>query len=182
MARMRVLMILASLAVALMTQAAAAQSPVTVQISAQNNSGISGTATLTPLGNQTRVTLNLQGTPSGGTHPAHIHAGTCATLDARPAFPLTSVQNGMSETTVNASIDQLRSTQYAINVHQSPQEASVYVGCGNLPMGGGSAAPAAMPRAGAGGGTTLPTGILASLGGLFLIASGLVYLSRRRAA
>ena len=183
MSRMRVVMILASLAFAFMTQAAAAQSPITIQISPQNNSGISGTATLTPMGNQTRVVLNLQGTPQGGNHPAHIHAGTCANLDPRPAFPLTNVQNGMSETTVNVSIDQIRAAQHAINVHKSPQEASVYVGCGNLPTGGGSAAPAAMPRTGAGGAAGLPVGTLAGLGGLLLVAAGgLAALKRRRAS
>ncbi|MCL4509047.1 MAG: hypothetical protein M1296_05940, partial [Chloroflexi bacterium] len=53
----------------------AAQS-VTVPIAAQNNSGISGTATLTAMGSQTQVVLSLTGEPAGGSEPAHIHTGT----------------------------------------------------------------------------------------------------------
>jgi MYXO-CTERM domain-containing protein len=140
----------------------AAQAPVTITLGPQNNSGITGTAVLTPQGTRTRVLLTIKGGPAGGNHPAHIHAGTCANLNPRPAFPLANVQNGSSETLVNASIQQILAAQHAINVHKSPQEASVYVACGDLPVGApasasppaarsGPAQPAGMPRTGGGG-------------------------------
>ena len=54
----------------------------------QNSSGESGTATLTKSGaNQTKVVLEVKGAPSGA-QPVHIHKGTCAKLDPKPAYPL----------------------------------------------------------------------------------------------
>jgi hypothetical protein len=105
------------------------------KLSAQNNSGESGTATLTKAGdNQTKVVLDVKGGPSGVNQPVHIHKGTCDKLDPKPAYPLSPVVNGKSETTVNASLDSLEKGGYAINGHKSAQEASTYVFCG--PIGG----------------------------------------------
>jgi hypothetical protein len=156
----------------------AAQQPVTIQLSSQNNSGITGTAVLTPMGAQTRVVLTIQGGPPDGNHPAHIHAGTCANLDPRPLFPLPNVQNGRSEATVNVSIDQIRAARHAINVHKSPQEASVYVACGDLPFG----AATAMPRTGAGGGDGVGAALAGAGGLLALLTAGVLALAMRRRA
>src|SRR5438309_6858060 len=73
----------------------------TVKLEPQNSSGESGTATLTPEGDSTKVVLDVKG--ADGTQPTHIHKGTCAKLDPKPAFPLSPVVNGKSETTVKAS-------------------------------------------------------------------------------
>ncbi|MCC6630356.1 MAG: hypothetical protein IT340_23485 [Chloroflexi bacterium] len=131
----------------------AAQAPVTITLNPQSNSGITGTAVLTPQGTQTRVLLTIKGGPAGVSHPAHIHTGTCANLNPRPAYPLSNVQNGTSETLVNASLQQIMASQHAINVHKSPQEASIYVACGDLPTGVPTSAspPAGLPRTGDGG-------------------------------
>lgn len=118
-----------------------AQEQVTVQLGQQNNSGESGTAVLTPMGNQTKVTLNLTGAPSGVEQPAHIHPGTCAQLDPKPQYPLNNVVDGQSETTLDVSLETLMSGSFAINVHKSMTEASVYVSCGNIPATGTSATP-----------------------------------------
>lgn len=107
--------------------------PVTARLTPQSNSGESGTATLTKQGDkQTKVTLSVTGTPSGVSQPVHIHKGTCAQLNPAPAFPLSPLVDGKSETVVNASIDELTTGGYAINGHKSAQEASTYVFCGNL--------------------------------------------------
>lgn len=124
---------------ALLPGATEAQQSVTINLTAQNNSGVSGTAVLTPDGAGTKVVLNLTNAP--GPHPAHIHAGACPTVGA-VVFPLTSVTNNRSETTVAASIADILRAPHAINVHKSPQEISAYVSCGNL-TAGGAAAPAA---------------------------------------
>jgi len=102
-------------------------------LSPQNNSGESGTATLTKQGDkQTKVVLAVTGGPAGVSQPVHIHKGTCAKLDPRPAYPLSPLVNGKSETVVNASLDDLRNGGYAINGHKSAQQASTYVFCGEL--------------------------------------------------
>jgi len=102
------------------------------RLSPQSNSGESGTATLTKQSDtQTKVVLNVSGAPASA-QPVHIHKGTCAKLDPKPAFPLSPVVNGKSETVVNASLDELSKGGYAINGHKSAQEVSTYVFCGDL--------------------------------------------------
>jgi len=106
---------------------------VEVKLEPQNSSGESGTATLTKAGeNQTKVVVEVKGAPAGVSQPMHIHKGTCANLDPKPAYPLSPVVNGKSETTVNASLDSLEKGGYAINGHKSAQEAKTYVFCGPI--------------------------------------------------
>jgi hypothetical protein len=104
-----------------------------VKLDPQNNSGESGTATLTPAGDSTKVTLDVKG--GEGTQPTHIHKGTCSKLDPKPAFPLSPVVNGKSETTVKASMKDLTSGGYAINGHKSAQDLKTYVFCGDIKAG-----------------------------------------------
>jgi hypothetical protein len=109
----------------------AASSGITIDLAELNDSGISGTATLSPDDDGTNVVLHLTGTT--GDNPAHIHAGTCNDLDPNPAYPLTNVDaNGFSETVVSASFEELTSDSFAINVHKSVDEISVYVTCGDI--------------------------------------------------
>src|SRR4051794_28236895 len=102
---------------------------------------MSGTAVLSPDGSGTKVVLTLSNAP--GPHPAHIHSGQCPQVGA-VVYPLTSVSDGKSETTVAASIDDLLKQPMAINVHKSPQEIASYTSCGNL-TANAAAAPAAQP-------------------------------------
>jgi len=114
------------------TSALAADS-ATAKLAPQNSSGESGTATLTKAGdNQTKVVLDVKGAPSGAAQPVHIHKGTCDTLDPKPAYPLSPLVNGKSESTVNASLDSLEKGGFAINGHKSAQEVSTYVFCGKI--------------------------------------------------
>ena len=78
------------------------------------------------------MVLDVKGAPSGVSQPVHIHKGTCDKLDPKPAYPLSPLVNGKSETTVNASLDSLEKGGYAINGHKSAQEASTYVFCGPI--------------------------------------------------
>jgi hypothetical protein len=105
---------------------------VTVDLDEQNDSGISGTATLSPTSDGTvEVELELDGS-DGGPHPAHIHEGSCADLDPTPAFPLEDVVDGRSATTVDVDVSDLTVNEYAINVHESPENADEYVACGDV--------------------------------------------------
>jgi hypothetical protein len=115
------------------TSVALAADSASAKLEAQNNSGESGTAKLSKAGdNQTKVTLDVKGAPAGVSQPVHIHKGSCDKLDPKPAYPLSPLVNGKSETTVNASLDSLEKGGYAINGHKSAQEASTYVFCGAI--------------------------------------------------
>jgi hypothetical protein len=111
---------------------------LTVKLDEQNGSGESGTATLTAEGASTKVVLELENPASPDPQPAHIHKGTCAELDPTPAYPLTNVEDGKSETTVNVALDELESGEFAINVHKSEPDIKTYVSCGNIGKGDGS--------------------------------------------
>ncbi|HLM33470.1 MAG TPA: hypothetical protein VK285_05320, partial [Gaiellaceae bacterium] len=111
---------------------------VTVTLDEQNGSGESGTATLTAEGASTKVVLELENPASPDPQPAHIHKGTCAELDPTPAYPLTNVEGGNSETTVKVALAELESGDFAINVHKSEPDIKTYVSCGNIGEGGGS--------------------------------------------
>jgi hypothetical protein len=105
---------------------------VDVALQEQNGSGQSGTATLT-VNNDGSLHVSIQ--LSGGSaqpQPAHIHEGSCADLNPQPAFPLTNVVDGSSETDVQVSLDDLALDSYAINVHKSEAEADTYVACGDI--------------------------------------------------
>jgi len=131
---------LAMTSLAVLPATTQAQQSVTINLTPQNNSGQTGTAVLTPDGAGTKVVLTLANAP--GPHPAHIHAGSCPTPGA-VVFPLTSVTNGTSETTVAASIADIMKAPHAINIHKSPQEIPAYTSCGNVSAPAVAAAPAA---------------------------------------
>ncbi len=110
---------------------AAGGDEVTVELAEENGSGQSGTATLVPEGDGTRVTIELSNAP-GEAQPAHIHPGTCADLDPKPAHPLEDVMGGSSESMEQVTLEELQNGDFAINVHKSAAEADVYVACGAI--------------------------------------------------
>ena len=120
----------ATLALALSAMAAQ-DKPVTVNLSPQNASGEKGTVTLTPQGDKTQVVIELSGAPSAA-QPAHIHDGSCASLDPKPRVPLQNVVSGNSTTTLDMKLDDIMSKGGAINVHKSAADVKTYVACGDL--------------------------------------------------
>ena len=92
----------------------------------ENGSGEDGSGQLTDQGDgTTKVELLMLNAPEGAEHHAHIHKGSCATLDPTPAYPLETVKGGKSTTVVTVSLADLTKEKYAINVHTSAAEASV---------------------------------------------------------
>lgn len=113
---------------------ASAAPAVVVNLSEENASGESGTATLTEVDGKVKVTLKLTGAKAGVTQPAHIHVGKCPDVGA-VKYPLTSPVDGMSETMLDVTLAQLKSDlPLGINVHKSADEAKVYVSCGDLSL------------------------------------------------
>ncbi|HMD02695.1 MAG TPA: hypothetical protein VKG44_06980 [Candidatus Baltobacteraceae bacterium] len=109
-------------------------SKMMVHFNAQNNSGESGSGSLTAQGSKTLVTLNLAGAPKSA-QPAHIHKGTCAHLDPAPQYPLGDVVNGTSTSTVPVSLAALMHSPHAINVHKSSGDLKTYVACADITPG-----------------------------------------------
>ena len=103
-----------------------------LNFTAQNDSGLSGTATLEEEDGSVKVTLKLKNTVLGilaAAKPAHIHLGSCANIGG-VKYPLNSAVNGKSETMLNVSLADLKAQlPLAINVHKSVAEANVYVAC-----------------------------------------------------
>lgn len=102
-----------------------------VDLKGQNGSKLDGSALLTEENGKTKVVLAFANY-STIQMPAHIHVGSCPKPGA-VKYPLTSVVNGRSETTIPVTIDELKTmSPLAINVHKSVVELSVYVSCGDL--------------------------------------------------
>jgi Cu/Zn superoxide dismutase len=110
----------------------ALEDALTLDLQEQNDSGISGTVTFTPTTEgQVEVEIELRGS-EGGPHPAHIHAGSCADLDPTPKWPLENVVDGRSKTTIDVTSAELVLDEYAVNVHESPENAGNYVACADI--------------------------------------------------
>jgi hypothetical protein len=124
----------AAAAIALTSSGAAlAAGPVTVHLASQNHSGETAVATLTQTGGNTVVSVVTKHGP-GLPQPIHIHKGTCAKLDPKPFYPLTTVLNGKSVTTLKGvTIASLENGNFAINIHHSTSDIPTYYACGNIP-------------------------------------------------
>jgi Cu/Zn superoxide dismutase len=106
--------------------------PVTIKLSSQNNSGETATATLAQTGDDVKVTVVTNG--GTGMQPIHIHEGTCAKLNPKPKYPLTTVDDGKSVTTLKGlKLTDLETGGYAINIHKSTTDIATYVACGDIP-------------------------------------------------
>lgn len=126
------------------------QGQINVPLNAQNGSGQSGMATLTSTGDgKTQVVIALNNA-SVAPEPAHLHHGSCARLDPKPAYPLKDVVGGASTTIVPVTLAALETGNYSINVHQSASNLGVYVACGTIP------APMNQPMNGSGGSMGTP--------------------------
>ena len=101
-------------------------------LGAQNGSGELGTVTLTAMGEKTRVDVALANAPTDIPQPAHIHPGSCAKLDPKPKYPLTTVVDGTSTTMVDAPLSALTAGGFSVNVHKSTTDLPTYIACGEL--------------------------------------------------
>jgi hypothetical protein len=119
-----------------------AQEPdsVTITFNELNNSGVTGTATLTADGDKTKVSLAVSGIT--GDHPDHIHRSTCADPEPVPTYPLSDVvlspadELGHSETTVDVPLSTLLTEEHLILIHKSHEEINVYYACADIALTG----------------------------------------------
>jgi len=103
--------------------------------------GIEGTATFAKRINEnTLVTLNLEGTPDGGMHPAHIHANSAVetgaivvsltTVDGDTGLSMTDIETLDDGTAI--SYDELLEFDGYINVHLSADDLDTIVAQGDI--------------------------------------------------
>lgn len=105
---------------------------INVLLASQNESGETAVASLVEKDGKVLVVLNVMGTPIDIPQPAHIHLGACPT-PGKVEYPLTNVLNGLSETLLDTSMEDLKKNlPLAINIHKSENEIKDYVACGDL--------------------------------------------------
>jgi Cu/Zn superoxide dismutase len=110
-----------------------------VALAPQNGSEVKGTAYITQEKGEFVVRLHVTGLKPGTSHPAHIHAGHCASNG--PIIynlqELVADKNGAADsTTVIGHIYEVPKTGWYINVHQGPTLAGpgfTPVACSPLP-------------------------------------------------
>ncbi len=123
-----------SLAICLLAALAAcsgatAGPPRVLEFQAKNDSGVTGTATLSSAG-EDRTLVEIVVDPNGHENmPAHVHPGHCADPVPQPRYPLESVLDGVSRTEIPVSITELEADAVSINVHRSNEEMQVIVAC-----------------------------------------------------
>lgn len=173
--------VLAVAALSWVSPAAAQEESTTITMDALNDSGVSGEATLTAAGEETVVSIALEG--ATGDHPAHIHMGTCDTLNPNPEYVLTDIDaDGASETTVPVALSDLLASEYAVNVHLSVDEIETYVSCGTIVAADTGGTETASTDTTAAGGTTATTpstgvGVTAMTNGTNAMLLGLAALA-----
>ena len=117
---------------------------ITIALDELSGSGQTGVATLVSQGEMTEVTLLAT---AGISELNHIHSGSCADLGGVD-YPLSSMADGMSVTTVDATLASLQTGDFAINLHKLG-DPGTYTSCGNIPVD-------TMMVGGSTGGTTPP--------------------------
>ncbi|MGZ3499048.1 MAG: hypothetical protein ACXWNK_17590 [Vulcanimicrobiaceae bacterium] len=115
---------------------ATAVTPVTIPLTAQNDSHEIGTAMLAPAGDATRITIAITGEPRDGVQPANIHVGSCAAV-AQVRYILQDVRDGRSTTVVPVPLAILARGSYVIVLQGSPASLRAakeyrYVSCGAI--------------------------------------------------
>jgi Cu/Zn superoxide dismutase len=118
---------------------------LTLNLSAVKGSGETAKATLTPVGNKTRVTINAQGLTAND-QASHIHTQTCANPNPQPAYPLNNVKNGKASTLINVPLTKLEAGQFYVNIHKSAKDFTV-VSCADIPNSGAAASAGAQAKA-----------------------------------
>lgn len=108
-------------------------------LAALNNSGVTGTVSVTDLGAQTEVMVTLNGLEANSAHAGHIHMGTCANIGGIVA-PLEEITAGAAgtgtmTTTIAAAPGTVMNGQHLVAYHQNPgDDHGAALACAPIPM------------------------------------------------
>jgi uncharacterized surface protein with fasciclin (FAS1) repeats len=103
-------------------------------LAAVGASGVSGEVLIVDMGRgTTHVQIRLDGTPAGGNHPAHFHAGRCD-QPGGVVIPLANVDGdlGWSSTALDVPFEWIVGGAHYVNVHLAPDQMGVSVACGDV--------------------------------------------------
>ncbi|MCO5216040.1 MAG: CHRD domain-containing protein [Thermomicrobiales bacterium] len=104
----------------------------TVKLIDWSKTGVTGTAVLTDQGRTTDVKITLNGTPVIGGHTVHIHNGSCASPGSATYTLAPIGTDGISESTVNLTLETLTKGKYFINIHPDEENWDDWMVCGNI--------------------------------------------------
>lgn len=150
----RLTLVLGSLALALVLAACTPgvePNTVTYALTPENNSGVEGFVTFDKQSETaTTITIDLEGTTAGATHPAHIHVGDVGTGgDIWVSLNPVDGDTGTSVTVVSqtdagdpVTYEELTDFDGYVNVHQSPDNLATIIASGET---GAGAAPVVSP-------------------------------------
>jgi|GEM_PF-3867791 len=151
---------------------------VTATLTPVSGSGVTGTASIQPEGNQTRITVAASGLTPGSRHSVFFGFGTCASMpSAALQFTIGDIVAGADgagsvSATVATTIGSL--LQNGPNqVHINQTTGNPIIACANVPSPSASVTPTSLPSTGG-----VPLGVIpSSLLGLVVLSLGL-YLRR----
>lgn len=106
-------------------------------LTGSSGTAITGEAFARPAGNETYVSIAINGATGGAIHPWHIHDGNCGSngpiIGEASAYPVLNVDasgGADAESTIGVALDP--GGDYYVNVHQSPEDQGTIVACGEL--------------------------------------------------
>lgn len=175
--------VLTVIAVLLLPATALAIETVPLNLDAVGGSGVSGSAVLTPAGEGTNVTLEIQGLPAGGDARAVMTAGTCAQPSASFAsLPNLKADSNGKATATGAILfhgtEPVALATVADGQHVISIQTDRVVACGVIPHLAAVSGPSQLPATG-GAGFQLLTLAVAALG-LGTLSAGLLLIKHGR--
>ncbi len=155
---------------------------VPLNLDAVGGSGVSGSALLTPAGDGTNITLEIQGLPAGGAAGAVMHGGTCAQPGASFATLPNLKADSSGKATANGSIlvngKPVALATVADGQHIISVQTDKVVACGTIPHLAAVTGPSQLPATG-GAGFQLVSIVIGALG-LAALSGGLILIQRSR--
>lgn len=102
-------------------------------VTEMNGTGINGLVIVKGDTRNSTVTVLMQGTPAGGKHPMHFHAGNCDS-NGDVVIPLNDLDGttGTSRTVVNVPYGTIVGGDHYLNIHLSADDMGTIVACGEV--------------------------------------------------